>query len=85
MPCRKASRDATAETAARIPVAILFDAGEKVAPAEVEAAICQLGGVLDVAVVGVPDPEFGQVAAALIVAKGATLTLSRCGTPSPTG
>jgi long-chain acyl-CoA synthetase len=42
--------------------------GEKVAPAEVEAAICRLEGVLDVAVVGVPDPDLGQVPAALVVA-----------------
>ncbi len=44
--------------------------GEKVNPVEIEAAISQVDGVLDVAVVGIPDPDLGQVPAALIVARG---------------
>lgn len=47
--------------------------GEKVAPNEVMQVIAQYPGVSDVAVVGVPDPVWGEaVAAALILAPGAT-------------
>ena len=44
--------------------------GEKVAPAMVEAAMRELPGVTDVAVVGVPDTEWGEAVAALVVAAG---------------
>ncbi|PRZ39093.1 O-succinylbenzoic acid--CoA ligase [Antricoccus suffuscus] len=44
--------------------------GEKVAPAVVEAAMRELPGITDVAVVGVPDVEWGEVVAALVVAPG---------------
>jgi acyl-CoA synthetase (AMP-forming)/AMP-acid ligase II len=41
--------------------------GENVYPAEVEAVIRKLNGVDEVAVAGVPDPEYGQVLAAFVV------------------
>ena len=41
--------------------------GENVYPAEIEAAIERLPGVQEVAVVGVPDEEYGQVLAAFVV------------------
>lgn len=44
--------------------------GEKVAPAMVEAAMRELPGIADVAVIGVPDAEWGEVVTALIVAAG---------------
>ncbi len=40
--------------------------GEKVYPEEVEEALKQVPGVLDAAVVGVPDERFGQAVAALV-------------------
>lgn len=42
--------------------------GEKVAPAIVEAAMRELPGVADVTVVGVPDTEWGEIVAVLVVA-----------------
>jgi acyl-CoA synthetase (AMP-forming)/AMP-acid ligase II len=49
--------------------------GFNVAPAEVEAALIQMPGVAEVAVVGKPDPHFGEVGAAFVVAKnGVELT-----------
>lgn len=41
--------------------------GEKVAPREVEQAICTLSGVLEAAVVGVPDPVHGVGVKAVVV------------------
>jgi fatty-acyl-CoA synthase len=50
--------------------------GENVYPAEVEAAIFEHPSVAEVAVVGVPDPTWGEVGRAFVVpAPGATLTL----------
>lgn len=46
---------------------IINTGGEKVAPATVEAALRTLVDITDVAVVGVPDEEWGQVVVALIV------------------
>src|SRR5262249_16925713 len=46
-----------------------------VSPREIENAILTLSGVDDVAVVGVPDPEWGEAVKAVIVLKdGATFT-----------
>jgi fatty-acyl-CoA synthase len=46
--------------------------GETVAPVEVEAAVRRLPGVLDAAVVGLPDDAWGEVVcAAVVVADGA--------------
>jgi fatty-acyl-CoA synthase len=49
--------------------------GENVYPAEVEAAIAEMSGIVDVAVIGVPDEKWGEVGAAYVVAApGASLT-----------
>jgi acyl-CoA synthetase (AMP-forming)/AMP-acid ligase II len=49
--------------------------GFNVYPAEVEQALARLGGVADVAVVGVPDERMGEIGRAYVVrAEGATLT-----------
>jgi acyl-CoA synthetase (AMP-forming)/AMP-acid ligase II len=44
--------------------------GFNVYPAEVEEALMHLEGVLDVAVVGVPDERMGEVGKAFVVAPG---------------
>jgi fatty-acyl-CoA synthase len=49
--------------------------GENVYPAEVEQVIAKLTGVAEVAVVGMPDPQWGEIGVAFIVmAPGAALT-----------
>jgi long-chain acyl-CoA synthetase len=48
--------------------------GEKVSPKEVESVIYDLPGVVEVAVVGVPDPVLGQAVKALVVTNDHTLT-----------
>jgi fatty-acyl-CoA synthase len=49
--------------------------GENVYPAEVEAAIAEMSGIADVAVIGVPDEKWGEAGCAYVVpAKGASLT-----------
>ena len=54
---------------------MIVSGGENVFPVEVEELLSHLAGVADVVVVGVPDPEFGQVLAAFIVKRrGARLT-----------
>jgi malonyl-CoA/methylmalonyl-CoA synthetase len=53
---------------------LIISGGYNVYPAEIEAAINDLPGVLESAVVGVPHPDFGEVGVAVVVAKpGATL------------
>jgi fatty-acyl-CoA synthase len=55
--------------------------GENVYPAEVEAAIFEHPSVAEVAVVGVPDPTWGEVGRAFVVlAPGSTLTLDSLAT-----
>ncbi len=54
---------------------IIKSRGEKVAPKEVETAIYELDGVVEVAVVGVPDEVLGESIVAYVVpAGGAALT-----------
>jgi acyl-CoA synthetase (AMP-forming)/AMP-acid ligase II len=48
--------------------------GEAVAPAEVEAVLRELPAVADVAVVGMPDPNWGEVVCAVVVAHGSPPT-----------
>jgi len=49
--------------------------GEKFAPIEVEAELRALPGVVDVAVVGLPDPEMGQRVGAAVVSDGRVMTV----------
>jgi fatty-acyl-CoA synthase len=50
--------------------------GENVAPAEVERVLTAHPDILDVAVIGVPDPTWGEVGRAFVVVRpGATVTL----------
>ena len=50
--------------------------GENVAPAEVERVLVTHPDVVDVAVVGIPDPKWGEIGRAFVVVReGATLTL----------
>ncbi|HTP25022.1 MAG TPA: AMP-binding protein, partial [Anaeromyxobacteraceae bacterium] len=46
---------------------VIKSRGEKVAPKEVEAALLTVAGVLEAAVVGVPDPILGQAVKAFVV------------------
>lgn len=48
--------------------AVIITGGKKVPPAEVEAVLRASGEFADVAVVGVPDPEWGQVVVACYAA-----------------
>lgn len=41
--------------------------GEKVSPKEIESALCELDGVLEAAVIGVPDPVDGMAVKAIVV------------------
>ena len=53
---------------------IIRSGAETIAPAEVEAAIAGCPGVVDVAVIGMPDASWGEVVcAAVIVSPGASL------------
>lgn len=54
---------------------IIKSRGEKVAPAEVEAALLSVPGVVEAAVVGVPDPVLGHAIRAFVtLARGSPLT-----------
>jgi long-chain acyl-CoA synthetase len=48
---------------------LIIRGGQNISPRELEETILEHPAVREVAVVGMPDPEFGQVAAAFIVAK----------------
>ncbi len=48
--------------------------GEKVAPKEVENVLYALPGVAEAAVIGVPDPVFGQAIKAFVVVSDVTIT-----------
>lgn len=47
---------------------IIKTRGEKVAPKEVEAVLYRLDGILEAAVIGVPDPVLGEAVKAVVVA-----------------
>jgi acyl-coenzyme A synthetase/AMP-(fatty) acid ligase len=53
---------------------IIKSRGEKVAPKEVENVLYALDGVVEAAVVGVPDPILGQAIKAFVVVEGVDLT-----------
>jgi acyl-CoA synthetase (AMP-forming)/AMP-acid ligase II len=48
---------------------VIRTGGETVAPGEVEAALATHPGVREVAVVGVPDPKWGEIVCAVVVAQ----------------
>lgn len=50
---------------------VINTGGEKVYPAEVEEALLSHPAVTDAVVVGIPDPRFGEVVTAAVVAEGA--------------
>lgn len=56
---------------------IIKSRGEKVAPKEVENVLYSLKGVVEAAVVGVPDPVLGQAVKAFIVSENPELTEAR--------
>jgi acyl-CoA synthetase (AMP-forming)/AMP-acid ligase II len=47
---------------------VIRTGGETVAPSEVEAVLASMPGLADVAVVGLPDPRYGEVVCAVVVA-----------------
>jgi acyl-CoA synthetase (AMP-forming)/AMP-acid ligase II len=51
---------------------LIIRGGVNVSPRELEEAILEHPAVSEAAVVGMPDPEFGQIAAAFIVARSNT-------------
>jgi acyl-CoA synthetase (AMP-forming)/AMP-acid ligase II len=53
---------------------MIISGGENVHPVQVEAALAEHPGVVDSAVVGVPDPQWGQLVVAYVVRKDPTLT-----------
>ena len=54
---------------------LIISGGSNVYPREVEEVLLQAPGVSEVAVVGAPDPEWGEIIVAFVVAQtGATLT-----------
>jgi acyl-CoA synthetase (AMP-forming)/AMP-acid ligase II len=55
---------------------MIIRGGENIYPAEIEAALRQIDGVAEAAVVGVPDDRYGEVPAAFVtLGDGAALTL----------
>jgi fatty-acyl-CoA synthase len=53
---------------------MFISGGENVYPGEVEAALCEMAGVQEAVVVGVPDARWGEVGRAFVVARqGASL------------
>jgi long-chain acyl-CoA synthetase len=54
---------------------IIKTRGEKVAPREVENVLCLLPGVVEAAVVGMPDPVLGQAVKAFVTCRDGELTL----------
>jgi len=60
----------------RLSVDIIKTGGEKVSALEIEAVLREHPAIIDCAVVGLPDPEWGEsVAAAVVLKLGAVLTL----------
>ena len=53
---------------------IIKSRGEKVAPKEIENVLFSLEGVVETAVIGVPDPVLGEAIKAFVVQKGDSLS-----------
>jgi long-chain acyl-CoA synthetase len=51
---------------------MIISGGVNIYPAEIEACLLELPGVRDVAVLGIPDDEFGESIAAHVEASGVT-------------
>ena len=51
---------------------MFISGGENVYPAEVEGVITGIPGVVDAAVIGMPDPKWGESGLAVVVADGET-------------
>jgi acyl-CoA synthetase (AMP-forming)/AMP-acid ligase II len=49
---------------------VIRSGGESIAPAEVEAALRDAPGVRELAIVGIPDPAWGEQVCAVVVAEG---------------
>jgi fatty-acyl-CoA synthase len=54
---------------------VIRSGGETIAPVEVEAVLAQHPAITEVAVVGVPDPQWGEVVTAVIVVHGDAPTI----------
>lgn len=57
---------------------MILSGGENVHPVQVEEILGELPGVADSAVVGLPDPEWGQLVTAYVVRKDPALTAEDC-------
>ena len=56
---------------------VLRTGGESVSPSEVEGVLRDAPGVAEVAIVGLPDPDWGEILCAAVVAReGASVTLA---------
>ncbi|HEY3495707.1 MAG TPA: class I adenylate-forming enzyme family protein [Polyangiaceae bacterium] len=55
---------------------VIITGGENVDPSEVEAALASLPGVSAACVLGLPDPTFGEIVAALLVTTGGSHELA---------
>lgn len=51
---------------------MIISGGVNIYPSEIEAALLSMPAVLDCAVIGIPDPEFGEAVMALVVQDGRT-------------
>nr|WP_256061517.1 hypothetical protein [Streptomyces sp. DfronAA-171] len=55
---------------------MILSGGENVHPVQVEAVLNEHPGVADAAVVGAPDPEWGQLVTAYVVRKDPEVTVA---------
>jgi malonyl-CoA/methylmalonyl-CoA synthetase len=70
-------QDGVVRLLGRTSVDIIKSGGYKISALEIEAALREHADVADVAVIGVPDPTWGECVTACVVARaGATLTLN---------